>query len=148
MTTSSPVCAQAVLEAVPAVMRFIRSEMRSQRADLSVPQFRALMFIAKNEGSSLQDVARHLGLRPPSTSKLIDVLERRALVTRRPSREDRRRITLGLTSSGSALRRQALAQAQRSLAARLDARASSELRVVMEAMSVLGRTFPAAGPPG
>ena len=143
MTSPAPVCAQAVLETVPAVMRFLRSEMRGQRADLSVPQFRSLMFIARNDGSSLQEVARHLGLTPPSTSKLIDVLERRSLVKRGPSGFDRRRITLGLTAAGSALRRQALAQAQRSLAARLETLAAAELETVTAAMAVLEKTFPA-----
>jgi len=137
--------AQAVLDVVPAVMRFIRAEMRSQRADLSVPQFRSLMYIAKNEGASLRDVARHLGLTSPSTSKLIDVLERRSLVTRRPCAEDRRRITLGLTPAGSAMRRLALEETQKKLAARMGPLAPSELETVTEAMSVLRRSFPAAG---
>lgn len=137
-------CAQAVLDVVPSVMRFIRAEMRGQRADLSVPQFRSLMFIAKHEGSSLQEVALHLGL-APSTSKLIDVLERRSLVKRRPSTEDRRRITLGLTPAGSSLRRQALAEARNKLSRRMVEMAPEELEAVTAAMSVLGRAFPAAG---
>ena len=43
-----------VLEVVPTVMRFIRTQMRSHRSlDLSVPQFRALVFIERTDGASL-----------------------------------------------------------------------------------------------
>ncbi len=140
-------CASAVLDVVPTVMRAIRAEMRGQRSDLSVPQFRSLMFIARHGGPSLLEVAQHLGLTAPSTSKLIDLLEKRSLVTRRASTEDRRRITLGLTAAGSALRRQALSEAQRKLSARMAELAPSELDAVARAMSVLQRSFPETGRP-
>jgi len=72
-------CAREVLEAVPVVMRFIRAQMSSHRAlDLSVPQFRSLVFIERNGGSSLGEVAENLGLTPPSASALINVLQGRA----------------------------------------------------------------------
>ena len=63
MDSSTKAVAHELLDVVPVIMRTIRTEMRSQRsADLAVPQFRALLFINQNPGSSLLAVAHHLGL--------------------------------------------------------------------------------------
>ncbi|HUJ74042.1 MAG TPA: MarR family transcriptional regulator [bacterium] len=145
--TSTPQrqCAQAVLDVVPAVMRVIRAEMRGRRLDLSVPQLRLLLFVARHDGSSLREVACHLGLTPPSASKMVDVLERRALLRRRASSQDRRRITLALTPAGSSRLKQALAETRRRLCARMEELEPAELETVTAAMGVLRRTFPASG---
>ncbi|MGA2378038.1 MAG: MarR family transcriptional regulator, partial [Spirochaetia bacterium] len=67
MTRKEDECAREVLDVVPSVMRFIRTEMRSHRAlDLTVPQFRSLVIIERAAGTSLTGVAEHLGLTPPS----------------------------------------------------------------------------------
>ena len=43
MKATTDECAHAILEVAPAIMRTIRTEMRSHRTpDLSIPQFRAL----------------------------------------------------------------------------------------------------------
>ena len=76
-------CARQILEIVPMVMRAIRTEIRSHRgSELSVPQFRVLIFLNRHEGASLSDIAEHLGLTLPSTSKMIDGLVARNMVTR------------------------------------------------------------------
>jgi DNA-binding MarR family transcriptional regulator len=67
--------AREILDIVPIIMRMIRTEMRSQSStDLAVPQFRSLLFIKRNPGSSLQSLAHHLGSTPPTVSKLVDGL--------------------------------------------------------------------------
>ena len=141
MKQQATMCAREVLDVVPSVMRFIRAEMRGRRADLSVPQFRSLLYIARHDGCALRDLVGHLGLTAPSTSKMIDILERRSLVRRRPSTEDRRKLTLALTPAGGKVLRQALEGAQEQLAARMGALAAGDLRVVMAPMSVLKKSF-------
>ena len=101
MPTSPDVCAQEILEVVPAVMRTIRAELRRHRmADLTVPQFRTLAFIDHKADASLSDVAEHIGLTLPSMSKIVDGLVVRKLVTRQTHPTDRRRMTLALTTRG------------------------------------------------
>jgi len=101
MGISPEECAREILDAIPVVMRSIRSEMRSHReTGMSVPQFRAMLFLRRNPGISLVNVADHLGLTPPSASKLIDGLVARGLVTRQGSIHDRRRIELHLSNKG------------------------------------------------
>ena len=88
MFGSADECGRQILEAVPMVMLAIRTWMRSHRgSDLSVPQFRVLVYLHRHEGSSLSDIAEHVGLTLPSMSKMIDGL----VVTRRMDPGDCRR---------------------------------------------------------
>ncbi|MGA3360394.1 MAG: MarR family transcriptional regulator [Halobacteriota archaeon] len=101
MTVDLEESARKLLEVVPIIMQAIRSEMRSRRSlDLTVPQFRALAFVNRNEGSSLWEVARHMGLTPPSTSRLVDGLIARGLMARNDHPADRRRVRLTVTGQG------------------------------------------------
>lgn len=139
-------CAREVLNVVPSVMRFIRTEMRGHRAlELSVPQFRSLVFIDRAAGASLGGVAEHLGLTPPSTCKLIDGLSARGMVTRRESPGDRRRVTLEITAEGARALAGARSETQKSLALLLGSLGVEELSTVALAMSALRRAF-ATGP--
>lgn len=104
MVPSPDDCAREVLDVVPLVMRNMRVEIRrNRRNDLSVPQFRTLIFLNRNPGAQLSNLAEHLGLTPPSVSKLIDGLVAKKLVERQLSNVDRRRLTLTLTKSGKIL---------------------------------------------
>ena len=135
-------CAREVLDVVPSVMRFIRSEMRGHRAlELSIPQFRSLVFIDRAAGASLSRVAEHLGLTPPSTCKLIDGLSSRGMVTRKESPGDRRRVTLEITAEGSRALASARGETQKSLARLLGLLDGEELSTVTRAMSALRHAF-------
>lgn len=104
MTVSVDLIAREILDVVPVIMRTIRTEMRSRRgADLSVVQFRALLFLNRNPGASLSSVAGHLGLTLPTVSKMIDKMVTERVVTRLDSVADRRRMTLTLTPLGQSL---------------------------------------------
>lgn len=133
---------------VPSVMRFIRTEMRSHRAlGLSVPQFRSLVFIERAAGTSLNVVAAHLGLTPPSVSKLIDGLSTRGLVKRRESAGDRRRVTIQITAEGMQALALARSAALKSLSRLLGSMSESELSTVARAMSDMRRIFAAGAHP-
>jgi DNA-binding MarR family transcriptional regulator len=135
-------CAAAVMDTVPLVMRSIRAEMRSHRTpDLSVPQFRALLYVNRHAGASLSDVAEHLGLALPSVSKLIDKLVARSLITRESAPDDRRRMVLTLTPDGQAALRTAAQATQARLADRLAVLSPDELTTIADAMNMLHRVF-------
>jgi len=77
-------CARGLLTGVPSVMRFIRYQMRQHRqAELSVPQFRSLVFLSHNENASLSEMAEHLGLSLPATSRMVELLVKRGWMRRR-----------------------------------------------------------------
>jgi DNA-binding MarR family transcriptional regulator len=145
MSVSPDECAHAVLDAVPLIMRSIRHEMRSHRApDLSVPQFRALVFLDHHEGSSLSDVAVHLGLTAPSTSVMVNGLVSRDLVARRTDPTDRRRVTLALTPPGREAMELAYKMTESRLGDRLAELPGSERVVIVRAMQALAPVFAAA----
>ena len=61
-TTPSRQTAEVVLDTVPATMRAIRGHMREGREEgVSVPQFRALLYVGRNPGTDLSSLAEHLG---------------------------------------------------------------------------------------
>lgn len=142
MTVTSAHCAQTVLEVVPAVMRVIRSEMRRQRATLlTVPQFRALVWIEGQPGTSASKVAEHVGLTRPAASVLLDGLVQRGLVLRAPHATDRRSVTLTLTERGQAEVRTSRDRTRQILADRLAALSPAQRGQVDAALRVLCAVF-------
>lgn len=142
MFGSAEECARQVLEIVPLVMAAIRTEIRSHRgSELSVPQFRVLIFLNRHAGASLSDIAEHLGLTLPSMSKMIDGLLARKMVTRHMHSEDRRRVTLALTALGRGAMQSAYEATESRLAERLAVLPVAERRIIIEAMQVLESIF-------
>jgi DNA-binding MarR family transcriptional regulator/N-acetylglutamate synthase-like GNAT family acetyltransferase len=68
----------------------------------SLTQARVLFEIAQRAGTRSTDLARELGLDPGYLSRLLKSFERRQLVKRAPSKEDRRVVELSLTAKGRA----------------------------------------------
>jgi len=135
-------CAAELLACVPAVMKCIRQEMRSHRhTQLSVPQFRALIFASVNENASLSAMADHLGLSLPAASRMVDLLVRRGLLERQNGIRDRRLISLIATRKGKAEFRRARSATQAALARRLDAISADERLLINRSLKVLERIF-------
>jgi len=146
MPASPDVCAQEILEVVPAVMRTIRAELRRHRtADLSVPQFRTLAFIDRNVDASLSDVAEHIGLTLPSMSKIVDGLVTRKLVTRQTHPIDRRRMILALTTRGQTALQSSRAATRACLAEDLAALSDRQRDTIVQAMEILRPLFTSQG---
>jgi DNA-binding MarR family transcriptional regulator len=142
MVASPPECAGHILETVPVVMRAIRNEMRSHRgSDLSVPQFRVLVYLNRHEGASLSDIAEHMGLTLPSMSKMVDGLVARRLVSRRMDPDDRRRVTLAPTALGRTEMQAAHKATESRLAERLARLSASERHTIIQAMQALKSIF-------
>jgi DNA-binding MarR family transcriptional regulator len=142
MNASADIVAREVLDVVPVIMRTIRVEMRSRRSpELSVVQFRTLTFLNRNPGASLATVAGHLGLTPPTVSKMISAMVANHLVTRWDSSSDRRRVTLTLTDQGQALLEKAHNGTQARLTEILTRLAPAERETVHQAFQFLQGLF-------
>lgn len=90
--------------------------------DIRPAQYSVLVVIGANPGLSQTDVAQRLGIERARLVRLLDVLERRGLIRRRPSASDRRSHALHLTRDGQRdLRR------IKALAARHEARLAERL---------------------
>jgi DNA-binding MarR family transcriptional regulator len=138
MDITFDIVGREILDVIPIVMGMIRSEMRNQSAaDLTLPQYRALLFIQLNHGSSLKKLAHHLGTTTPTTSKLVDGMVLKNLIWREPSLDDRRKITLILTAQGQHLLEIARNGTQARLAEVLSQLTPEEGKTVYLAMNLL-----------
>lgn len=134
--------AAMVMEVVPAVMDTIRGAMRlSAGANLSVPQFRCLNFIAREPGCAVGEVAAFLGVTMPTASAMVDRLVRADLVVPQTASEDRRRSQLQATPNGLAQLEQIQLGAQGHLEEILSACSPRELQTLQAGLAVLWRTF-------
>jgi DNA-binding MarR family transcriptional regulator len=142
MQTLVEECARELMEATPQLMQFFREEMRAGRtADLTVPQFRTLVWLRRHPGCGLGELAEGMGLSDPSMSKLVDVLVRRGLVSRIASREDRRRVILTLTAAGQDMLLAARKAAAQSFTQRLSGLSGNELSQVAATLRTLRALF-------
>ena len=140
--TSPDTCARELLAAIPAVMRFIRYQMRQHRqAELSVPQFRTLVFLSHHPEISLSALAEHLGLSRPAASRMVDLLVKRGLTNRRIPPADRRQVALSLTRRGKEAFLAALGATQVAMAGNLEKLSAPDLKCIREAMQILTHAF-------
>lgn len=131
-----------LLVALPPVMDTFRGVMRRQLdPSLSVPQFRALRFVADRRGSSISELAAFLGVTLPTASAMVDRLIRSGHLESRVAAGDRRRTELAATASGVALMKLVRRGAQHDLAQHLLDLSNEELACVTQAMSLLQRSF-------
>lgn len=83
-----------------------RIEARFTGEAVTFSQFLALAIVNAGEADTAADVARFLGHDAGATTRLIDHLEHRGLMTRERSTEDRRVIHLTVTAEGKTMIRQ------------------------------------------
>jgi DNA-binding MarR family transcriptional regulator len=134
--------AQQVMDVVPLVTRTIRSKLRERRsADISLPQFRAIAYLNRNEGASLSALSAHIGLTLPSMSKLVDGLVSRNLITRTGHSQDRRRVCLSLTPQGHNELNAAYAHTQKYIAEKISNRGEEDLKMISRTMQILKELF-------
>jgi DNA-binding MarR family transcriptional regulator len=136
----------AILETVPPSMRAIREQMRAGRVDgMSVAQFRLLLFVRRNPGTSLSPVAEHLATSLPAASQLVERLVQAGLLTRGPHPESRRRIEVHLTPAGSAALAQCDARTRAWLCDRLSALGEDDLDRIESSLRELAGLLAADG---
>ncbi len=134
--------AEAVLDSVPLIMRVIRSRMREGRAEgVSVPQFRALLYVRRNPGTDLSSVAEHMGASMPAVSELVSRLVRDGLVVRELDPNSRRRVRLTLSPEGGRQLAEARARTIDWLAERLDSASPDRLERMEEGLRELLAVF-------
>jgi MarR family transcriptional regulator, organic hydroperoxide resistance regulator len=68
--------------------------------DITLAQFKSLLFIASKEKTNFKKLAEALGVTPPNITGIIDRLVEQGLVTRTENPEDRRVMLLQVTDKG------------------------------------------------
>ncbi len=72
-------------------------------ADVTLPQYRALVVLASRGPQRIVDIAAELGVNPSTATRMCDRLVRKRLIRRYRSTADRREVRLTLTAGGRAL---------------------------------------------
>ena len=145
MSSNHDQCAQAIVDTVPLIMRAIRTEMRSHRdVNLTIPQFRALLFVSRQQGSSLSRVADHLGLTSATTSRLIEGLVRQNYVQRNVVASNRRQVNITLTQPGMKMLDSALQQTRRNMSQKISGLPEKHCLSIISSMQILNEIFSSA----
>src|SRR5512138_2332702 len=108
MTSQKDLQEQAIdrfWETVPPVWNFVRSHIRATatgKFDITVEQFHVLRYVRRGP-NSMSELATAKNISRPAISQAVEVLVKKGLLTRVPSKEDRRCVDLVLTDAGNHL---------------------------------------------
>jgi DNA-binding MarR family transcriptional regulator len=91
---------EAVLHASRALVSIAARSLSAAPSDVTLPQYRALVVLASRGPQRTADLATELGVAPSSITRLCDRLVRKRLVSRQHSPDDRREVTIAITSRG------------------------------------------------
>lgn len=88
----------ALQRATHATLQVLAAEVAG--LDLTASEINALANLADGRSRSVSELGRAAGTRPTTLTSVLDRLERRGHITRRPRPADRRGVLVGLTPSG------------------------------------------------
>jgi DNA-binding MarR family transcriptional regulator len=96
---------ETLSEALMSVARQLRGTSRSTLApwDITPAQLRLLRVLDHHGAQRMSELSDHLHIAARSTTEVVDALESRGLVERRPDQVDRRATLAELTASGASV---------------------------------------------
>jgi DNA-binding MarR family transcriptional regulator len=89
-------------DAFAKAVRRARGTMLSDSDALTLSQYGLLLPLAERGAARVRELADEAGIAPSTATRILDALERRAIVRRTRSPEDRRGVTVTLTEQGRA----------------------------------------------
>jgi DNA-binding MarR family transcriptional regulator len=133
---------EALLSTSRALMAISARSLARLDADVTLPQYRALVILAGQGPLRGVDLARELDVAPSTMTRMLDRLVRKDLVCRYHRGEDRRAVWILLTGPGKDLVGTVLRQRRTELARLV---AAAGINADPAAISVLHRVVEAAG---
>jgi DNA-binding MarR family transcriptional regulator len=85
---------------VQAVRRARGASSVERGRSLTLSQYGLLQPLAGSDGARVLELAEQAGIAPSTATRILDALERRGIVDRRPSSGDRRGVSITLTAAG------------------------------------------------
>lgn len=130
----------ALLSASRAMVGLAARSLADLDADVTLPQYRALVVLASRGPQRVVDIATELKVNPSTGTRMCDRLVRKGLIRRYRTAADRRAVRLTLTATGRALVEKVTARRREELTRIVDATASHWHEDTVVAL----RTFAAA----
>jgi DNA-binding MarR family transcriptional regulator len=129
--------------AFPPVWHSVRSHIHKQAVEdfnITVAQFQILWHIHRGKGS-VSDLARVGHISRPATSRMVDVLVNKKLVSRAQDPIDRRHVQLTLTDAGETLLDKLYGNTHSWIAEKLVGLDIKELETILRGLEALERAF-------
>jgi DNA-binding MarR family transcriptional regulator len=104
---------EAVVRAVPEIVRAAQAPRGSATRELGVPQVRALIQLARADGMTMGELARRMGVSCAAATQIADQLVALGLMVRERPDWDRRVVVVRLTERAQATVREALSHRAR-----------------------------------
>jgi len=142
--TSRDVMVEALLTASRAMVALAARSLAELDADVTLPQYRALVVLASRGPQRVIDISTELEVTPSTGTRMCDRLVRKGLIRRYRTPTDRRQVRLTLTPAGRHLvqqvttrRRDVLVTIVASMPAEWDQPAATALRTFADALGEL-----------
>jgi DNA-binding MarR family transcriptional regulator len=142
MTTSEHLRDRAIdrfWETVPPLWNSIRNHIRGTATanfDITVEQFHVLRYVRRGT-DSVSELATAKNISRPAISQAVEVLVKKGLLTRVPSKEDRRCVDLVLTDAGNHLLDTVFKETRGWMKERMGELNPEELETIVRAMEIM-----------
>jgi len=114
-----------------------QSKRAERETGLTSPQLWTIKVIAEAGSIRVSDLARRIYLHPATTVGILDRLEKKGLVSRTRSQEDRRVVHVGLTTEGLAIVQKSPQVAQGLLVAGLEKLSAQNLKKIDDGLGLM-----------
>ncbi|MDX1570356.1 MAG: MarR family transcriptional regulator [Xanthomonadales bacterium] len=139
---------QEILTALRRIIRAtdLHSQELSRRCGLTGPQLVVLDCLARlDQGITVSELAESVELSQPTVTGIVNRLERRVMVNRRRSEEDRRRVLVTITDGGLEVLRAAPPRLQQQFLDQLDSMEDWEQNQILFALQRVVAMMDASG---
>lgn len=126
-------------ETVPPLWNSIRYHIRATataKFDISVEQFHVLRYVRRGT-DSVSELATAKNISRPAISQAVEILVKKGLLTRVPSKEDRRCVDLVLTEAGNHLLDTVFKETRGWMKERMGELSPEELETIARAMEIM-----------
>lgn len=126
-------------ETVPPLWNSIRSHIRATATanfDITVEQFHVLRYVRRGT-DSVSELATAKNISRPAISQAVEILVKKGLLTRVPSKEDRRCVELVLTEAGNNLLDTVFKETRGWMKDRMQDLSPDDLETIAKAMEIM-----------
>jgi DNA-binding MarR family transcriptional regulator len=139
------VVVDAVLTASRTLVAVAEQSLGAAAEETTLAQYRALVVLASRGPQRQVDLARALGVTPPTAGRMCDRLVRKGLIRRHRARSDRREVLVSITAAGRQVVDQATARRRELIAeilGRIPARRQAAVAAAFELFAAAAGEVP------
>ncbi len=131
----------ALLAASRAMVALAARSLAGLDADVTLPQYRALVVLASRGPQRVVDISNELGVNPSTGTRMVERLVRKGLLRRYRTASDRREVRLTLTTAGRELVKQVTMRRRDELAGIVEAMPPEWHHPVSQALRSVARSI-------